>query len=65
MDPVLVPLWPEAGRALGLGRTKMFELAKSGDLETVHVGRKPLVPVDALHAFRDRLRAVAGATGGT
>lgn len=56
LEPVLVPLWPDAGQALGLGRTKTFELAKTGELEVVHVGRKPLVHVDTLRAFADRLR---------
>jgi hypothetical protein len=28
--PVVVPLWPEAGRAFGLGRTATYQLAKTG-----------------------------------
>lgn len=28
--PAAVPLWPTAGRAVNLGRTKTFELARAG-----------------------------------
>ena len=41
----------EAAHALGIGRTRMFELIHIGAVETVLIGRLRRVPVDALHAF--------------
>lgn len=57
MEPVLLALWPDGGKALGLGRTKMFELAASGELTTVQVGRRRLVPAAAIHDYAARLVA--------
>ena len=56
MEPLLIPAWPDAGKALGFGRTLTFEKLASGELESVLVGRKRLVPVDALRAYAERLR---------
>lgn len=53
--PLLVDVG-EAARLLGLGRTKVFELLASGDLESVVVGRRRLVPTAALVEFVTRLR---------
>lgn len=46
----------EAARALGLGRSKTYELIAEGALETVHIGRAARVPVDAIATFVERLR---------
>ena len=46
----------EAARALGIGRTRMFELINDGAVETVLIGRLRRIPVDALDAFVSRLR---------
>jgi len=46
----------EAARVLGVGRGTAYEAARVGTIPTVRVGRRLLVPVDAL----DRLLA-AGA----
>ncbi len=48
----------EAARALGLGRSKTYELIASGDLEVVHIGRCSRVPVDAVAAYVERLRGL-------
>ncbi len=40
-----------AGRSLGIGRTKIYELINSGKLETVLLGRRRLVRVDSLKAL--------------
>jgi excisionase family DNA binding protein len=45
----------EAGNALGLGRGTAYNLAKSGELPTIRLGRRLLVPKAAL----DRLLAGA------
>jgi excisionase family DNA binding protein len=57
-DPpsVLVPVLT-AGRMLGIGRTKVYELVGEGELELVHIGARALVPVESVHDFADRLRA--------
>jgi excisionase family DNA binding protein len=38
----------EAGRTLGLGRGAAYAAAKRGELPTIRIGRKLLVPVDQL-----------------
>lgn len=54
---------PEAGAALGLSRTTMYELIGAGDIEVVHIGRAARVPVDSLAGFIDRLRSVSHPAG--
>jgi hypothetical protein len=44
LTKLTVPLWPTAGRALGLGRNSTFEGAKKGEIETIPVGRRRPVP---------------------
>jgi excisionase family DNA binding protein len=46
----LIPI-PEAARLLGIGVTHAWELARSGDLPTVRLGRRRLVPIGALAAL--------------
>lgn len=41
----------EAARRLGIGRTTTFELIRSGQLRSVTVGRRRLVPSDAIGEF--------------
>jgi excisionase family DNA binding protein len=40
---------PSAARSLGLGRNAAYDAAKRGELPTVKIGRRILVPIDALH----------------
>lgn len=47
----------EAARSLGVGRTKTYELISAGEIEVVHIGRCARVPVDAVEAYVERLRA--------
>lgn len=50
-------LTPEvAAERLSCGRTKIYELLRSGELESVKVGRLRRVPVDALNAYVESLR---------
>jgi excisionase family DNA binding protein len=56
-DLVLLLSIQEAGRALGIRRSKMYELIAAGELETVHIGRAVRVPVDAIENFVARLRS--------
>ena len=46
----------EATEEIGLGRTTLFELMASGELESVKVGRRRLIPGDALEGFAQRKR---------
>lgn len=39
---------PEAGRVLGISRGSAYEAARSGDLPTIRIGRRVLVPTALL-----------------
>jgi excisionase family DNA binding protein len=52
LDQVLVSI-PDAGRALGLGRSKIYDLIAQGRLETVTIGRRRLVRVQSVKALAD------------
>lgn len=41
----------EAGKRLGIGRCLAYEMAKTGQLPTLRLGRRVLVPVAALEAW--------------
>ena len=45
----LVYTVPEAGRLLGLSRNGAYEAAKRGDIPTIRVGRRLVVPKAAFH----------------
>jgi excisionase family DNA binding protein len=42
---------PEAAKALGLGRTKLYELITAGELPVIRVGRAVRVSVTALQKW--------------
>jgi excisionase family DNA binding protein len=46
----------EAAERLGIGRSTMYALVLSGDVESVTIGRLRRVPADALPAYLARLR---------
>jgi excisionase family DNA binding protein len=46
----------EAARALGIGRSKLYELLQDGILESVHIGACRRIPTDALLALVATLR---------
>jgi excisionase family DNA binding protein len=41
----------EAAEAIGIGRSKMYELLASGELPSIRIGGSIRVPVDALRAW--------------
>ena len=45
----------EAADALGLGRSKVYQLLATGDLPSVRIGRCVRVPVAALREWIERL----------
>jgi excisionase family DNA binding protein len=42
---------PEAGKALGIGRNKAYEMVKEGLLRHLRIGRRILIPKEALEAL--------------
>lgn len=50
----------ETCATLHLGRTKVSELIASGQLGSVVVGRRRLIPVEAVDRFVDELSSEAG-----
>ncbi|MEW2377523.1 helix-turn-helix domain-containing protein [Micromonospora sp. NPDC047812] len=45
----------EAAQRLGIGRTSMYALIKSGDIRTVTIGRLRRVPVQCLNEYVSNL----------
>jgi excisionase family DNA binding protein len=45
----------EAAAALGIGRSKVYELMQTGQLLSVHIGACRRVPAEALTAFLQQL----------
>jgi excisionase family DNA binding protein len=41
---------------MDVGRSKIFELMATGELESVRIGRSRRIPLDALKAYIERLR---------
>jgi excisionase family DNA binding protein len=46
-------------QAFGIGRTKVYELIKAGDLESIRFGRRTVIPNDSAQALLARLRSKA------
>lgn len=56
MDVLLLPI-PDACRALGIGRSKLYGLIAAGEITIRKIGRKTLIPRDDLTSFAARLSA--------
>ena len=52
---------PEAGKILGIGRSAAYEAARTGEIPTIRIGKRVLVPVVALR----RLLETAGISDAT
>jgi excisionase family DNA binding protein len=48
VEPLVMQLWPEAGRALGLSRNATYDAARRGEIPTVRFGKLIKVPTAAL-----------------
>ena len=57
--PVLLVRPEDAARVLGVGRTKVYELIRSGALRSVRVGGLRRIPVAALNEYVTRLEEEA------
>lgn len=42
-----IPLWPDAGEALGLSRNGTYQAAARGEIPTLRFGKKIVVPMIA------------------
>lgn len=47
----------EAAKRLRIGRTTMYALVSSGDVESVTIGRRRLVPLECVTAYVTALRS--------
>ena len=56
MEALFLPI-PDACRALGIGRSKLYELISAGEIGACKLGRKTLIPRDDLTSFAARLAA--------
>lgn len=53
MEILLVSI-PDAAKALSLGRTSIYELMRSGQLETRKMGRRRLITAESLRRLVDK-----------
>lgn len=53
LDPLTVRI-PVAMRLTGIGRSKLYELIKAGDLQTVKIGTATLVTMASLRRLVER-----------
>ena len=59
MQPDATPLVltiEQAAKRLGIGRTLMYALVSSGEIESVTIGRLRRIPVECLTEYVNRLR---------
>jgi excisionase family DNA binding protein len=56
---LVVPLWPHAGKALGLSRGSTYAAAARNEIPTVKFGRLLRVPTRALEQMLDSKRGGA------
>lgn len=55
----------ECARLLGIGRSKMYELIRSGEVPAIRIGRSVRIPVDQLRAWINERAAVAANDNGS
>ncbi len=58
VEPICVRII-DAARMIGIGRTKLYELISSGELETVKIGKATRVTTVSLHRLVERHRALS------
>lgn len=57
VEPICVRV-NDAARMIGVGRTKLYELISSGELETVKIGKATRITKASLHRLVERCRAL-------
>lgn len=53
MDTVSVSI-NDAARAIGIGRTKLYALISSGDLDVIKIGRRTLVKTASIRTLLEK-----------
>jgi len=48
IQPMTMPVWPDAGKRLGLGRNATYEAIARGEIPVLRFGRRLVVPRKAL-----------------
>ncbi len=48
---------PEAADAISISRSELYLRLASGEIESIKIGRRRIIPVSALQEWVDRLRA--------
>jgi len=48
IERMTVPVWPDAGQMLGLGRNATYDAVARGEIPVLRFGRRILVPSKAL-----------------
>ena len=48
IERMTVPVWPDAGQMLGLGRNATYDAVVRGEIPVLRIGRRILVPRKAL-----------------
>jgi excisionase family DNA binding protein len=59
VEALLVKI-PDAVRATGISRSRLYELMAAGDIEALKVGSSRLVVVESLRTWVERQRITAG-----
>ena len=57
IEPICVKV-NDAARMIGVGRTKLYELISSGELETIKIGKATRITTASLHRLVERHRAL-------
>ena len=61
MASVTLHQLPEALQRLGVGRSTLYAMITAGDIETVHIGRRVLIPSDSIDRFIEANRQAVSA----
>jgi excisionase family DNA binding protein len=64
-EPARMVSVPRAARRLAIGRSKCWQAVSSGELGSVKIGRRRLVPVEAIDAYVAKLIADRDASAAT
>lgn len=57
VEPICVRV-NDAARMIGVGRTKLYELISSGELETIKIGKATRITTASLHQLVERHRSL-------
>jgi len=53
IEPLAVPLWPDAGELIGTGKNLTYRMAAEGKIPTIRLGKRILVPLAALRRMME------------